>query len=147
MLVEGSFVGAIENTAGAARQLTEQLLTGIRKHRAKVVVMDITGVPSVDATVANHLVQTVEAARLLGLRAGRAAVVEDSEAGVTAARAGGPRRRQPCRCTGRAQQCGQHRGLHDLGALHRRVDRQAGLALEAGLGRDGVHVHHRLTER
>jgi rsbT co-antagonist protein RsbR len=49
-----------------ARQLTEQLLRGIRSNRAKVVVMDITGVPSVDATVANHLVQTVEAARLLG---------------------------------------------------------------------------------
>ena len=28
--------------------------------------MDITGVPAMDATVANHLVQTVEAARLLG---------------------------------------------------------------------------------
>lgn len=49
-----------------ARQLTEQLLRGVRSNRAKVVVMDITGVPSVDATVANHLVQTVEASRLLG---------------------------------------------------------------------------------
>jgi rsbT co-antagonist protein RsbR len=49
-----------------ARQLTEQLLHGIRANRAKVVVMDITGVPVMDANVANHLVQTVEAARLLG---------------------------------------------------------------------------------
>lgn len=49
-----------------ARQLTEQLLRGIRINRAKVVVMDITGVPAMDATVANHLVQTVEASRLLG---------------------------------------------------------------------------------
>jgi rsbT co-antagonist protein RsbR len=49
-----------------ARQLTEQLLAGIRTNRAKVVVMDITGVPAIDSTVANHLVQTVEAARLLG---------------------------------------------------------------------------------
>ncbi|NLL53476.1 MAG: STAS domain-containing protein [Peptococcaceae bacterium] len=49
-----------------ARQLTEQLLHAIRAHRAKVVVMDITGVPSVDSKVANHLVQTVEASRLLG---------------------------------------------------------------------------------
>lgn len=32
-----------------ARQLTEQLLHAIRAHRAKVVVMDITGVPSVDS--------------------------------------------------------------------------------------------------
>jgi|SRR2546427_551998 len=49
-----------------ARQLTEQLLRGIRTNRARVVVMDITGVPAMDATVANHLVLTVEAARLLG---------------------------------------------------------------------------------
>jgi rsbT co-antagonist protein RsbR len=49
-----------------ARQLTEQLLAGIRTNRAKVVVMDITGVPAIDSAVANHLVQTVEAARLLG---------------------------------------------------------------------------------
>jgi rsbT co-antagonist protein RsbR len=49
-----------------ARQLTEQLLQGIRTNRAKVVVIDITGVPVMDVKVANHLVQTVEAARLLG---------------------------------------------------------------------------------
>ena len=49
-----------------ARQLTEQLLRGIRTTRAKVVVIDITGVAAMDAKVANHLVLTVEAARLLG---------------------------------------------------------------------------------
>ena len=49
-----------------ARQLTEQLLRGIRTNRARVVVIDITGVAAMDANVANHLVQTVEAARLLG---------------------------------------------------------------------------------
>ncbi len=49
-----------------ARQLTEQLLHAIRANRAKVVVMDITGVPNVDSKVANHLVQTVDAAKLLG---------------------------------------------------------------------------------
>lgn len=49
-----------------ARQLTEQLLGGIREYRAKVVVLDITGVPVVDSKVANHLVQTVEASRLMG---------------------------------------------------------------------------------
>ena len=49
-----------------ARQLTEQLLAGIRTHRAKVVVIDITGAPDVDTTVANHLVQTVDASRLMG---------------------------------------------------------------------------------
>src|SRR5256886_14366207 len=49
-----------------AHQLTEQLLRGIRTNRAKVVVIDITGVAAMDSNVANHLVQTVEAARLLG---------------------------------------------------------------------------------
>jgi len=49
-----------------ARQLTEQLLRGIRTNRAKVVVIDITGVAAMDSQIANHLVQTVEASRLLG---------------------------------------------------------------------------------
>ena len=49
-----------------ARQLTEQLLNGIRTHRAKVVVIDITGSPEVDESVANHLVRTVDACRLMG---------------------------------------------------------------------------------
>jgi len=49
-----------------ARQLTEQLLRSVRANRAQVVVIDVTGVPSVDTKVANHLVQTVEAARLMG---------------------------------------------------------------------------------
>ncbi|HIA51470.1 MAG TPA: STAS domain-containing protein [Candidatus Melainabacteria bacterium] len=49
-----------------ARQLTESILWAIREKRAKVVVIDITGVPLVDSKVANHLVQTVEAARLMG---------------------------------------------------------------------------------
>jgi rsbT co-antagonist protein RsbR len=49
-----------------ARQVTESMLHAIRDHRAKAVVMDITGVPMVDSKVANHLVQSVEAARLMG---------------------------------------------------------------------------------
>jgi rsbT co-antagonist protein RsbR len=49
-----------------ADQFTEQLLAGIRGHRAKVVVIDITGVPDVDSEVANHLVQAVDASRLMG---------------------------------------------------------------------------------
>jgi rsbT co-antagonist protein RsbR len=52
-----------------ARQLTEQLLSAIQANRAKVVVLDITGVASIDVTVANHLVQTVKAARLMGASA------------------------------------------------------------------------------
>ncbi len=33
------------------------------------MVVDITGVPAVDSRVANHLIQTVEAARLMGAKA------------------------------------------------------------------------------
>jgi rsbT co-antagonist protein RsbR len=55
--------------AQRARQLTEQLLGAIQTSRAKVVVIDITGVATIDVGVANHLVQTVEAARLMGASA------------------------------------------------------------------------------
>jgi rsbT co-antagonist protein RsbR len=51
-----------------AKQFTEQLLRAIRANRAKAVVIDITGVPAVDSKVANHLLQTVDAARLMGAR-------------------------------------------------------------------------------
>jgi rsbT co-antagonist protein RsbR len=49
-----------------AQQLTEQLLHAIRAHRAKLVVVDVTGVPDMDETVANSLVDTVTASRLMG---------------------------------------------------------------------------------
>jgi rsbT co-antagonist protein RsbR len=52
-----------------ARQLTEQLLAAIRDNRARVVVIDVTGVAAIDRAVANHLVQAVEAARLMGASA------------------------------------------------------------------------------
>src|ERR671937_43898 len=55
--------------AQRARQLTEQLLGAIQSSRAKVVVIDITGVATIDLTVANHIVQTVESARLMGASA------------------------------------------------------------------------------
>ena len=57
-------IGALDGQR--VRQLTQHLLDTIRARRAKVVVMDVTGVPPVDAAVANHLVQTVSAARLIG---------------------------------------------------------------------------------
>lgn len=49
-----------------AKLLTDNLLRAIRINRAKVVVMDVTGVGAVDSKVANHLIQTVGAARLMG---------------------------------------------------------------------------------
>ena len=59
-------IGQID--AQRARQLTEHLLESIRANRAKVIVIDITGVATVDSRVANHLVQTVDAARLMGAK-------------------------------------------------------------------------------
>ncbi len=52
-----------------ARQLTEALLQAIHADRARAVVIDITGVPAVDSRVAQHLVQAVAAARLMGTTA------------------------------------------------------------------------------
>ena len=49
-----------------AQLVTENLLKAIRANRAKVVVMDVTGVATIDSKVANHLVQAVSAARLMG---------------------------------------------------------------------------------
>jgi rsbT co-antagonist protein RsbR len=49
-----------------ARLITDGLLHAIRDTRAKVVVMDVTGVATIDTKVANHLLQTVAAARLMG---------------------------------------------------------------------------------
>ena len=60
-------IGALDSQR--ARQLTEQLLGSIQANRARVVVIDVTGVATIDVEVANHLVQTVEAARLMGASA------------------------------------------------------------------------------
>lgn len=59
-------VGVIDSQR--ARLITEGLLRAIRANRAKVVVMDVTGVATIDSKVANHLLQTVTAARLMGAR-------------------------------------------------------------------------------
>jgi rsbT co-antagonist protein RsbR len=49
-----------------ARQVIESLLAAIRDHRAKGIVIDVTGVPIVDTQVANHLLQASKAAQLMG---------------------------------------------------------------------------------
>lgn len=49
-----------------ARQLTAELLTSVRRNRGRVVVMDLTGVPTLEVEVAAQLIRTVEAVRLLG---------------------------------------------------------------------------------
>lgn len=52
-----------------ARIATERLLEAIERTRAPFVIIDITGVPTVDTEVANHIIQTVNAARLMGSKA------------------------------------------------------------------------------
>jgi rsbT co-antagonist protein RsbR len=57
-------IGVIDTTR--ARQITESLLKTVRATRARAVVMDVTGVATIDSRVANHILQTVSAARLMG---------------------------------------------------------------------------------
>jgi rsbT co-antagonist protein RsbR len=59
-------VGAIDTER--SHRIMEDLLVGITQHQAEMVIIDITGVPLVDTAVANHLLQTIKAARLLGTR-------------------------------------------------------------------------------
>jgi DNA-binding LacI/PurR family transcriptional regulator/anti-anti-sigma regulatory factor len=59
-------IGSIDSLR--ARDITRALLGGIGRHGARVVILDVTGVPLVDSGVANHLNKTVQAARLKGAR-------------------------------------------------------------------------------
>jgi anti-anti-sigma regulatory factor len=57
-------VGALDRER--LEQLRTELLAGIRRRRARAVVIDVTGVPAVDSMVANQLIQAVSAARMMG---------------------------------------------------------------------------------
>ena len=95
-----------------ARQLTEQLLRGIRTNRANVVVIDITGVPAIDSTVANHLVQTVDASRLMGasvIITGLSPEIAQTLVTLGVDLGEGQRRRRPA---------GRHRGGRAAAGLH-----------------------------
>ncbi len=59
-------IGSIDTQR--ARQTTRALLAGIREYRAKVVILDITGVPVIDGEIAEYLDKTIQAARLKGAR-------------------------------------------------------------------------------
>lgn len=59
-------VGMVD--AFRAQLLTEKLLEGVVQSRAKVVLLDVSGVPVFDAEAAQHIVRTALAVRLLGTR-------------------------------------------------------------------------------
>jgi rsbT co-antagonist protein RsbR len=54
--------------AERSTEMTERLLARIIEHKARVVIVDITGVELVDTMTARHLVQMMNAARMLGSR-------------------------------------------------------------------------------
>jgi PAS domain S-box-containing protein len=57
-------IGSIDTMR--AKDITRALLAGISRHRAKVVILDMTGVPLVDTQVVNYLNKTMQAAQLKG---------------------------------------------------------------------------------
>lgn len=57
-------VGSIDTAR--ARKIMRALLKGIQTHRARIVLLDITGVPKLDDHIAEHLNKTIQAARLKG---------------------------------------------------------------------------------
>jgi anti-anti-sigma regulatory factor/HAMP domain-containing protein len=59
-------IGSIDSMR--ARDITRSLLAGISQHRAKVVILDVTGVGIMDTGIVNHLNKTIQAAQLKGAR-------------------------------------------------------------------------------
>ena len=57
-------IGTLDSMRAA--RLTEGLLVRIGETQAEVVIFDISGVPTIDTMVAQHLLQTVQAAALMG---------------------------------------------------------------------------------
>jgi rsbT co-antagonist protein RsbR len=57
-------IGAVDSRR--AQQVMETLLEGIAQTRARVAILDITGVPVVDTQVANALIRAAQSVKLLG---------------------------------------------------------------------------------
>ncbi|HNT73635.1 MAG TPA: GAF domain-containing protein [Anaerolineae bacterium] len=57
-------IGSVDSLR--AKDIMRGLLAGINAYHAKIVILDITGVPIVDSGVAGHLNKTIKAARLKG---------------------------------------------------------------------------------
>ena len=59
-------IGTIESSRSA--QIMEALLAAVAQDKASVVILDVTGVPVVDSSTADHLLKATRAASLLGAR-------------------------------------------------------------------------------
>lgn len=57
-------IGTLDSVRAA--RLTESLLTRIAADEAAVVIIDISGVPSIDSAVAQHLFKTIQGAHIMG---------------------------------------------------------------------------------
>ncbi|MEW6515312.1 MAG: STAS domain-containing protein [candidate division FCPU426 bacterium] len=53
-------------TSDRAQEAMEKLLKSITQHHARVALIDITGVPVIDSMVAQHLIRTIKAVKILG---------------------------------------------------------------------------------
>ncbi len=60
-------VGAFDSRRG--QQMTDRLLAHVVEEHARVVIIDIAGVPAIDTAVAHDLLQTTAMLRVLGARA------------------------------------------------------------------------------
>lgn len=59
-------IGVIDDERGV--QIMEQLLHAIVERQAKIAIVDITGVPNIDASAADQLTRVVGATKMLGAR-------------------------------------------------------------------------------
>lgn len=59
-------VGVVDSVR--AQQISERLLEAIGQSEAEVTLIDVTGVPVMDTSVARHILKTVAAAEMLGTR-------------------------------------------------------------------------------
>ncbi|MFA5354608.1 MAG: PAS domain S-box protein [Thermodesulfovibrionales bacterium] len=70
-------IGILDNKR--AELLMETLLSAIEEKQAKVAILDISGIPVMDSFVANHLIRTALAARLMGA----ACIITGVSAGIS----------------------------------------------------------------